>query len=111
MPRISVLPHPTLCPAGAAFEAAPGASLCDALLGHGVAIEHACEKVCACATCHVIVQSGAASLRPPRDDEEDQLDGAWGLTPESRLACRVKVGTADLVVELPRHTRNYARER
>jgi 2Fe-2S ferredoxin len=111
MPRISVLPHPVLCPNGASFDAAAGASLCDALLRNGVAIEHACEKSRACATCHVIVQSGEASLVPPREDEEDQLDGAWGLTAASRLACCVRVGAADLTIELPRHSRNLVRER
>lgn len=111
MPRVTVLPHPSLCPAGVAFDAAPGASLCDSLLAHGVALEHACEKVGACATCHVIVRDGETSLVPAREDEEDQLDGAWGLTASSRLACRVKVGAGDLAIELPRHSRNHVRER
>ena len=50
---VTVRPHPELCPDGLAFEARTGQKLVDALLEHGVAIEHACEKVCACATCHV----------------------------------------------------------
>jgi 2Fe-2S ferredoxin len=111
MPRITLLPHPRLCPDGASFAVAAGVGLCDALLRNAVAIEHACEKSRACATCHVIVREGAASLAPPREDEEDQLDGAWGVTPASRLSCCVKVGDADLTLELPRHTRNLARER
>ena len=110
MPRIEVLPHPELCPAGTTFEARTGISLCDALLRHGIALEHACEKVCACSTCHVIVRAGLETLSPAREDEEDQLDAAWGLTPASRLACCAKVGAADLTLELPRHTRNHARE-
>lgn len=111
MPRITVLPHPALCPAGTTFDTAAGASLCDSLLANGIALEHACEKVGACATCHVIVRGGEASLAPAREDEEDQLDGAWGLTASSRLACRVKIGAQDLAIELPRHSRNHARER
>lgn len=111
MPRIHVLPHPALCSSGTSFEAASGASLCDALLEHGVAIEHACEKSRACSTCHVIIQSGGSSLAAAREDEEDQLDDAWGLTADSRLACCVRVGAEDLTVELPRHTRNHSRER
>lgn len=108
---ITVLPHATLCPQGARIDARPGDSLVDALLAHGIAIEHACEKVGACATCHVHVRSGGASLRPPGTDEEDQLDAAWGLDAQSRLACCVTLREAPLTIELPRYTKNHARER
>lgn len=110
MSRITVLPHPELCPAGLAFEAPQRGSLCDALLAAGVAIEHACEKVAACATCHVHVREGAASLKPPDEEEEDQLDDAWGLDADSRLACCVRLTGAELTIELPAHSRNHARE-
>lgn len=109
MPRISVLPHP-LCPAGLSFEAAPGTKLLDGLLAQGLLIEHACEKVCACATCHVHVRAGRDALKPPRDDEEDELDNAWGIDADSRLACQVKLAAGDVVVELPKFSRNHARE-
>ncbi|MCU0768907.1 MAG: 2Fe-2S iron-sulfur cluster-binding protein, partial [Burkholderiaceae bacterium] len=56
MPKITVLPHEELCPAGTEFEVAPGGSLADALLDHGIDIEHACGKVAACTTCHCIVR-------------------------------------------------------
>lgn len=111
MSTITILPHPQLCPAGSSFEAKAGSSLCDNLLRQGVALEHACEKVGTCATCHVLIRQGGATLRPADDDELDQLDTAWGVETDSRLACRVKLGTGDLVVELPRYTRNHARER
>lgn len=110
MSVITILPHPQLCPQGARFDAAAGTTLCDALLAQGIAIEHACEKVAACATCHVFIRNGMASLKPPRDDEEDQLDSAWGVEADSRLACCVKIGNGDLLVELPLHSRNHARE-
>lgn len=111
MPRVLILPHPDLCPDGRTLEVRRGASLCESLLASGVAIEHACEMVAACATCHVHVRAGAASLAPPDDEESDQLDHAWGLDAQSRLACCVKLRDADLTIELPRHTRNLARER
>ena len=111
MPKITIHPHPELCADGAEFEARSGAFLCDALLRNGIALEHACEQSCACSTCHVIVREGAASLAPASDDEEDQLDRAWGATAQSRLACQVVVRDADLVLELPRYTVNMARER
>ncbi|HMN79985.1 MAG TPA: 2Fe-2S iron-sulfur cluster-binding protein [Burkholderiaceae bacterium] len=109
--RVRVLPHPTLCPDGVAFDARAGRKLVDELLDHGVAIEHACEKVGACATCHVHLREGAALVAPADEEEDDQLDAAWGVDAQSRLACRVRVRGAELVVELPRFSRNHARER
>lgn len=108
---VSVLPHPELCPEGLSFQARPGRKLVDELLKAGIAIEHACEKVGACATCHVHVRSGGDSLKPADDEEEDQLDDAWGLDAQSRLSCCVKVGAQPLVIELPRYTKNHAREK
>jgi len=110
MSRVTVLPHPQLCPTGTSFEATAGTTVCDALLAHDIAIEHACEKVAACATCHIYVRQGGSSVNVPDDDEEDQLDDAWGLEAASRLACCVRLGNADLTIELPMHTRNLARE-
>lgn len=107
---VRLLPHAELCPQGLVFEARQGRKLVDELLAHGVAIEHACEKVCACSTCHVHVREGAAGVAPADDAEEDQLDDAWGVDTDSRLACCVRVGATPLVVELPRFTRNHARE-
>ena len=110
MPTVRVLPHPVLCPGGMDFEGRRGTSLCEGMLRAGLAIEHACDMVAACATCHVHVRQGGASLAEPDDAESDQLDNAWGLDAQSRLACCVRLGDSDLVVELPRHTRNHARE-
>ncbi|WP_066260156.1 ISC system 2Fe-2S type ferredoxin [Hydrogenophaga flava] len=111
MPLVRILPHPDLCPEGKDFDVRRGASLCESMLKAGVAIEHACDMVAACATCHVHVREGGASLAEPDDEENDQLDNAWGLDAQSRLACCVKLREADLVVELPKHTRNHAREK
>lgn len=110
MPRITVLPHETLCPQGAAFDAKAGTFLCDSLLRHGIEVEHACEKACACSTCHVIIREGFASLEPAGEEEEDRLDQAWGVQAQSRLACQVVLRKQDLTVELPRYSLNLARE-
>ncbi|MGN6666786.1 MAG: ISC system 2Fe-2S type ferredoxin [Trinickia sp.] len=111
MPQIVVLPHVDLCPEGAVIEATPGVSICDALLEHGVEIEHACEKSCACTTCHVIVREGFEALEPSEEDEDDLLDKAWGLEPTSRLSCQARVPQdRDLVVEIPRYSINHAKE-
>lgn len=111
MTRIVILPHVEICPEGAAIEAEPGESICDAALRNGIEIEHACEKSCACTTCHVVVREGFDSLAEADELEEDLLDQAWGLEPESRLSCQAKVGEEDLVIELPRYTINQVSER
>jgi len=111
MPRITVLPHPHICPEGKTFEIAERANLCQSLLDHGIAIEHACDMSAACTTCHVIVREGFSSLEDMDDIEADLLDRAWGLEPDSRLSCQVEVSTRDLEVELPRYTINHASEK
>ena len=111
MPTITVLPHPELCPDGAILnDIATGTKIVDALLNHGIEIEHACEKSCACTTCHIIVRQGFSSLKEASDIEEDLLDQAWGLEATSRLSCQAIVGDSDLTVEIPKYTINHARE-
>ena len=110
MTQIIVLPHVELCPDGAVLEAAPGQSLCDALLANDIYIEHACEQSCACTTCHVVVREGYPSLGEPTEEEEDLLDKAWGLEPTSRLSCQALVGATPLVVEIPKYTINMVSE-
>jgi len=110
MPQIIVLPHEELCPEGAAFEAKTGVSVCDSLLDHDIDIDHACDKVCACTTCHVIVREGYNTLNAAEEKEEDLLDKAWGLEPNSRLSCQAIVGESDLVVEIPKYSINMAKE-
>jgi 2Fe-2S ferredoxin len=101
MPTITVLPHPELCPEGASFEADRRKSVCDNLLAQGIDIEHACEKSCACTTCHVVIREGFDSLEPSYEEEDDMLEKAWGLERTSRLSCQTRVGSADLVIEIP----------
>jgi 2Fe-2S ferredoxin len=110
MPRLIFLPHEEICPEGAVIDVEPGISICDAALSHGIEIEHACEKSCACTTCHVILREGYPSLDPPEEQEEDLLDKAWGLEPESRLSCQAIVGGEDLVIEIPKYTINMVSE-
>ena len=111
MPKITILPHAELCPEGAVIEDAPqGETICDALLQNHIDIDHACEKSCACTTCHVIVRQGFDSLTEASEIEEDLLDQAWGLEAESRLSCQAKIANEDLVIEIPKYTINHARE-
>ncbi|AOF81782.1 MULTISPECIES: ISC system 2Fe-2S type ferredoxin [unclassified Methyloversatilis] len=110
MTQIVVLPHVELCPDGAVFDAEPGTTICDALLANGIEIEHACEKSCACTTCHVVVREGSRSLEPAEELEEDLLDKAWGLEPNSRLSCQAAVAGEPLVIDIPRYTINMVSE-
>lgn len=110
MPQIIFLPNDDLCPEGAVIQCEPGVTICDAALANDIEIEHACEKSCACTTCHIIVREGFNSLNDSTEDEDDMLDKAWGLEPDSRLACQAVVADDDLVVELPKYTINHAKE-
>ena len=46
----------------------------------------------------------------PEDEELDMLDHAWGVTDFSRLSCRAVIGEEDLTVEIPKYSRNHAKE-
>ncbi|MEJ2141906.1 MAG: ISC system 2Fe-2S type ferredoxin [Gammaproteobacteria bacterium] len=110
MTKLIFLPHEEMCPEGAMFEVEPGTTICDAALQNGIEIEHACEKSCACTTCHVYVREGLDSLDEATEDEDDLLDKAWGLEPDSRLSCQAVVGDEDLVIEIPKYTINMVSE-
>jgi 2Fe-2S ferredoxin len=110
MPQIVFLPHEELCPEGAAVEANDGETVLDVALRNGIGIEHACEKVCACTTCHVYVREGYDSLAEINDNEDDMLDKAWGLDPDSRLSCQARLNGEDLVIEIPKYTINMVKE-
>jgi len=110
MPQIIVLPHEEICPDGAVIEAEPGITIIDAVAKGGVDIEHACEKSCACTTCHVVIREGFDSLNESDELEDDLLDKAWGLEPDSRLSCQAVVADTDLVIEIPKYTINMVSE-
>lgn len=110
MPQIIILPHAELCPDGAVIDAEIGETICDSLLNADIDIEHACEKSCACTTCHIIVREGFNSLESSTEDEDDLLDQAWGLEATSRLSCQAVVSNEDLVIEIPKYTINHASE-
>ena len=110
MPQIIFLPHEEICPDGMVIEAEPGVTICDVALQNHIEIEHACEKSCACTTCHVYIREGMDSLNENTEEEDDMLDKAWGLDPDSRLSCQTVIGDKDLVVEIPKYTINMVSE-
>jgi len=66
-------------------------SFLDVAKNFEIPLEHACGGSCACTTCHVIVREGFGSLGEMDESEEDLLDRAWGLEPNSRLSCQVQL--------------------
>lgn len=87
-----------------------GESILEAAHRHEVELEGACEGVCACSTCHVILEEPVfESLEDPSEEEEDMLDQAFGLTPTSRLGCQVELSQDmnGLKIKLPSATRNF----
>ena len=110
MPKIIVLPHEELCPDGAVLDGEKGETVLNTILQNDIGLEHACEKVCACTTCHVIIREGFDSLAESDELEDDLLDKAWGLEPDSRLSCQVIIADEDLVVEIPKYTVNMVSE-
>ena len=86
-------------------------AILDIALAHGVDLDHACGGVVACSTCHVVVKKGLETCNEATEDEEDQLDNAPALTPQSRLGCQcVPDGTKDVEIEIPEWNRNLVRE-
>ncbi len=110
MPTIKIMPHEEICPEGKVIEVEPGVSICDAALSNDIEIEHACEKSCACTTCHIVVREGFDSLEESDELEDDLLDKAWGLEPDSRLSCQAVDADSDLVIEIPKYTINEVSE-
>lgn len=110
MPTIKILPHPEYCPQGAEVNAPAGTSICEALLEHHINIEHACEMSAACTTCHVVVRQGFSSLNASDEVEDDLLDRAWGLEPQSRLSCQAILAQDDVTIEIPKYSINHAKE-
>ncbi len=81
-------------------EAKPGESILDAAEECHARVGHACGGNLACSTCHVYVEQGLDSLGEITDKENDIMDKAFDVRPESRLGCQAKVADEDLVVEI-----------
>lgn len=79
----------------------PG-SILQRALAAGVALDHSCGGMAACATCHCYVVAGAASIAAAGAEELAMLERAIARRPNSRLACQaVPDGSTDVVVEVP----------
>jgi 2Fe-2S ferredoxin len=78
----------------------PGTSILEAAEECGARVGHACGGNLACSTCHVYVEAGQDSLPEVSDQENDIMDKAFDVRPESRLGCQARVADVDVVVEI-----------
>uniref|UniRef100_A0A0K0F6B4 Adrenodoxin-like protein, mitochondrial (inferred by orthology to a D. melanogaster protein) n=1 Tax=Strongyloides venezuelensis TaxID=75913 RepID=A0A0K0F6B4_STRVS len=77
---------------------------------YGIELEGACEASLACSTCHVYVADPFFDKLPePKEEEEDMLDLAPVVKPNSRLSCQIILckELEGLKVTLPKITRNF----
>ena len=101
MPKLTFLnPHGPQSAAPMTVECKRGTSILDAAEDAGARVGHACGGNLACSTCHVWVQQGLDSLPEVADKENDIMDKAFDVRPESRLACQARLGDDDVVVEI-----------
>jgi 2Fe-2S ferredoxin len=94
-------------PDGVEVELPVGATIKDAAEKCGAHLGSACGGVCACSTCHVYVREGLEDLSEMELGEEDRLDSAFDVRPESRLGCQAQLAAERrYVVEITRESRN-----
>jgi ferredoxin, 2Fe-2S len=74
-------------------EGEVGATVMETAIKHGVpGIEAECGGACACSTCHVYIdEAWREKVGEPSPMEEDMLDFAFEVRPNSRLSCQIKV--------------------
>jgi len=74
------------------LEADAGSTIMEIIRDAGLDIEAACGGCCACATCHVYIDSKwLKKLKPRDDDEESMLDQAFDVKENSRLSCQINL--------------------
>ncbi len=101
MPKITFLnPQGAKSTGPVTLEGKKGESILDVAEEHGVRVGHACGGNLACSTCHCYVTEGFDSLPEITDKENDIMDKAFDVRPESRLGCQAKLADEDLVVEI-----------
>ena len=78
------------------IEVPVGWSVMEGAVKHNVkGIDADCGGACACATCHVYVDPAWLAKLPPKSEmEENMLDFALGVEPNSRLSCQIEVTEA-----------------
>eukprot|EP00560_Eucampia_antarctica_P002988 CAMPEP_0197831976 /NCGR_PEP_ID=MMETSP1437-20131217/12882_1 /TAXON_ID=49252 ORGANISM="Eucampia antarctica, Strain CCMP1452" /NCGR_SAMPLE_ID=MMETSP1437 /ASSEMBLY_ACC=CAM_ASM_001096 /LENGTH=169 /DNA_ID=CAMNT_0043435131 /DNA_START=114 /DNA_END=623 /DNA_ORIENTATION=+ len=116
-PSVSITfknPHPSSASSSrddtVTVKARVGETMLQTAQRNHIDLEGACEGVCACSTCHIIIPDNVFDSMPEAcEEEEDMLDMAFGLTATSRLGCQMSV-TEDMdgmTIQVPSATRNF----
>jgi ferredoxin, 2Fe-2S len=93
-------------PDGIEIEVPVGTSLLEASNKAHAQVGSAFGGVCGCSTCHVYVKQGLADLSPAEDREEDIMDKAFDVRPNSRLGCQSRIlRDTTVVAEISRESR------
>lgn len=100
MSKIIFLPHKILIPEGGIFDIQIGETILDIALSNNINMQHACEKSCACSTCHCIIHKGYDSISKITEKENDVLDKVWKVECNSRLACQSKIINIAISIEV-----------
>lgn len=101
MPKITfVNPHGRRSKGPLTIDAKPGETILGIAEDCGAHVGHACGGNLACSTCHVYVEQGLDSLPEISDKENDIMDKAFDVRPESRLGCQAKLADEDVIVEI-----------
>src|SRR5947209_20224940 len=74
-------------------ETDAGSTVMETAIRNGIPeIEAECGGACSCSTCHVYVdEAWREKTGEPSPMEEDMLDFAFEVRPNSRLSCQIKV--------------------
>jgi ferredoxin, 2Fe-2S len=109
MPKVTFVPYPGHDAFGPdaekSIDVPSGTTILKAAQKAGAQVGFACGGNCACSTCHVYVKQGYDSLSEIQEKEEDILDKAFDVRPQSRLSCQSKIGGEDLICEITRESR------
>jgi len=82
-------------------EVDEGSTVLEAAEEIGALVGSSCGGQCACSTCHVYIVEGQDALSEAQEDEEDRMDMAFDVRPESRLSCQAKLtSNHNVVVEI-----------
>ena len=101
MPKLTFKnPHGPKSQGPLTVEVKPGLTILDAAEECGARVGHACGGNLACSTCHVWVHEGLDSLPEVTDKENDIMDKAFDVRPESRLGCQARLADEDVEVEI-----------
>ncbi len=100
MPRVT-FKTPTLGLADIVVDVDDDTSVLEAAEEAGALVGSSCGGQCACSTCHVYIVDGEDNVTEMEDGEDDRLDMAFDVRPESRLGCQARLtGDGDVVVEI-----------